>query len=230
MRVSRLDGNTETLVARPRSPSVLLGESRDQALAVSAYFGLGVEHILSGIDHLLFVLCLILLVPSLSGLLKTVTAFTLAHSFTLVLSALGLVRMAQAPVEASIALSILFLARELARKGAGDGLALRRPWTVAFLFGLLHGFGFAGALAEIGLPQDAIASALLLFNLGVEAGQLLFVLAAYPLVLWVRRHHGAPPTWTGFVPVYSIGAVAAFWWLQRMAPVLAPLTRHTALI
>ena len=227
VRVSYLDGSGEALVARPRTPRVMLDASRSQGLEVSAYFGLGVAHILGGTDHLLFVLCLILLVPSLRGLLKTVTEFTLAHSLTLALSALNLVHVAQPPVEATIALSILFLARELARRGSGQGIALRRPWAVAFVFGLLHGFGFAGALSEIGLPQGAIPSALLLFNLGVEAGQLVFIAMVYPVVLLVRRWHALWPRWSASVPVYAVGAVAGFWWLQRMLPIVGPVARQS---
>jgi hydrogenase/urease accessory protein HupE len=220
VRITYLDGNSEAQVARPRTPSVVLGAVQHQGLEVSAYFGLGVEHILSGIDHLLFVLCLMLLVPSVAGLLKTITAFTLAHSVTLALSALEIIHVPQPPVEATIALSILFLARELARKDAADGVAVRRPWAVAFVFGLLHGFGFAGALAEIGLPKEAISSALLLFNVGVETGQLMFVALVYPIVLLAQRWRSGWPRWTVPVPVYSVGAVSGFWFLQRIGPVL----------
>lgn len=220
VRITYLDGHSEAQVARPRTPAVVLGATQPQGLEVSAYFGLGVEHILSGIDHLLFVLCLILLVPSVTGLLKTITAFTLAHSLTLALSALEIIHVPQPPVEATIALSILFLARELARKDAANGIAVRRPWGVAFVFGLLHGFGFAGALAEIGLPKEAISSALLLFNVGVETGQLMFVAVVYPFVMLVRRWSSGWPLWTAPVPVYSVGAVSGFWFLQRLGPVL----------
>lgn len=221
VRVAWLDGRQETQIARPRSPAVTLGAVPAQGLAVSAYLGLGVAHILGGIDHLLFVFCLILLVPGVSMLLKTITAFTLAHSLTLGLAALGVVHVPAPPVEAVIALSILFLCRELAHASAPKrSLTARQPWVVAFIFGLLHGFGFAGALAEVGLPQDAIPSALFLFNVGVEAGQLAFVAGVWPLLWLVRRWHTVWPGWALPVPVYSVGTVAAFWWLQRMAPVL----------
>jgi hydrogenase/urease accessory protein HupE len=223
VRVAYVDGNHITAIARASTPEVTLGSEHSEALAVSGYFGLGVEHILTGIDHLLFVLCLILLVPSLSGLLKTITAFSVAHSITLLMSALQWVKVPQPPVEATIALSILFLARELARPPCANAMAFRRPWAVAFAFGLLHGFGFAGALAEVGLPQGDVPLALLLFNLGVEAGQLLFVAGVLPL-LWLLRKwtlQALPrQTWTTALPVYAVGAVAAFWWLQRMEPVL----------
>jgi len=220
VRVTYLDGHSESQVARPRTPQVVLDASTPQALAISAYFRLGVEHILGGIDHLLFVLCLIFLVPSLTGLFKTITAFTLAHSLTLVLAALGVVHVALPPVEATIALSILFLARELVRKDASAGMAVRRPWIVAFVFGLLHGFGFAGALSQIGLPQGAIPTALFLFNAGVETGQLVFVALVYPAVLLIRRWRAWWPRWSVPVPLYAVGAVAGFWFLQRMVPVL----------
>lgn len=230
VRVGYADGRSVSLIARPREPSVTLPAAEPHGLAVSAYLGLGVEHILTGIDHLLFVLCLILLVRGRLALLKTITAFTLAHSATLALSALGLVQLPQAPVEAAIALSILFLACELAKPQSRDGMAARRPWAVAFAFGLLHGFGFAGALAEVGLPQGDVPLALLLFNLGVEVGQLIFVAGVLLLLALARRARDltwplpfplpvAGPLLRG-VPVLAVGSLAAFWCLQRMAVVL----------
>lgn len=220
VRIEDADGRVRTLIARPKAPTVTLGDAEAHSLSVASYFGLGVAHILSGIDHLLFVLCLILLIPGWRGLVKTITAFTVAHSITLALAALGLVHVAQAPVEATIALSILFLARELALQDGSQRLAVRRPWAVAFAFGLLHGFGFAGALSEVGLPQGDIPAALLLFNLGVEAGQLAFVAAMAPLVAWLRNSSMAWPHWAAALPVYAVGSVAGFWWLQRMGPVI----------
>ena len=220
VRVAYLDGTSQSLVARPSNPFVKLVPVRGDPLAAPGYLLLGIEHILGGIDHLLFVLCLILLVPDLWGLLKTITAFTLAHSLTLALAALGFVQMPQAPVEATIALSILFLARELARQNGTQGVALRRPWIVAFAFGLLHGFGFASALAEVGLPTDDVPLALLLFNAGVEAGQLAFIAAVYPLVLLGRRWQRPGSRWVAALPVYAVGSVAGFWWLQRMVAVV----------
>ncbi len=223
VRLAFSDGRVVTHIARPRSPDVQLGgQLPAQGLSVSSYFGLGVDHILSGTDHLLFVLCLILLLPHWSGLLKTITAFTLAHSITLALSAFGWVHVAQLPVEATIALSILFLARELAVRHTAR-LTVQRPWAVAFAFGLLHGFGFAGALAEVGLAQGDIPTALLLFNLGVEAGQLAFVVVVVPLVLLARRwarNNGRRLRWVQAAPVYAIGGVASFWFLQRMQPIV----------
>ena len=141
---------------------------------VRTYFKLGVEHILLGFDHLLFVLALLFLVEGWRRLLGTITAFTVAHSLTLAAATFGWVQVPQAPVEAVIALSIMFVAVEILHRQRGrTGIATRKPWVVAFVFGLLHGLGFAGALREIGLPDDAIPLALAFFNVGVEAGQLL---------------------------------------------------------
>lgn len=232
VRVQYRDGSSESHIARIREPNVKMGQTPTPTFeqAVSSYFGLGVEHILTGVDHLLFVLCLLMLTPNLLSLFKTITAFTLAHSITLALSALQVVQVPQPPVEAAIALSILFLARERAFKykhqrsdhshSSGTSLTLQRPWIVAFIFGLLHGFGFAGALAEIGLPQGDIPTALLLFNLGVEAGQLAFVTCVVGVLWLLRRWQQLWPPWVVPLPVYAVGAVSGFWWLQRMVPVL----------
>jgi hydrogenase/urease accessory protein HupE len=185
------------------------------------YLRLGVEHILLGVDHLLFVLSLLILVEGTRRLVATITAFTLAHSLTLAGAALGFVHVPGPPVEAAIALSIMFVAAEIihGRHGTG-GLTRRFPWIVAFTFGLLHGFGFAGALNEVGLPNAAIPVALLCFNIGVELGQLLFVgsvLGALAMAGWIARRAGiAPPGWGWRVPPYAIGAVAAFWLVQRV--------------
>ena len=151
-------------------------------------------------------------------LVKTVTAFTVAHSITLGLATLGFVHVPSKPVEAVIALSIVFVAAEIvqARRGRA-GLAAQMPWIVAFTFGLLHGFGFAGALSEVGLPEGHIPVALLFFNLGVEAGQLLFVAAVLALVACARRIRVAWPRWAELVPPYAIGSVAMFWVIQRVA-------------
>lgn len=207
--------------------------ARQSTHAADGFFVLGIEHILSGPDHLLFVFALLLLVTRakrgepwraiVSTMAWTVTAFTLAHSLTLAGSVLGWVRLPSKPVEILIALSVLLLAVELTRKRTEHTLTARYPWAVAFLFGLLHGFGFAGVLREVGLPDEAIGQALLLFNLGVEAGQLLF-LAAVASVWWlVRRvrtpmHEHGPELLRGFewAAAYAIGVAAVFWCLQRM--------------
>jgi hydrogenase/urease accessory protein HupE len=181
------------------------------------YLALGVEHILSGIDHLLFVLALLLLVKGWRRLVATVTAFTVAHSLTLAAATLGFVQVAQRPVEAVIALSIVFAAAELVRLKSGQvSLTQRWPWAIAFTFGLLHGFGFAGALNEIGLPQQSIPLALLFFNAGVELGQLLFIAGVFAVGAIARRIAAPMPTWAPGLSAYAIGAVAAFWTIERV--------------
>lgn len=218
VRVEFADGTNQTKLLRPASPFMIV-EGPIGAFAVGAeYLRLGFDHILAGFDHLLFVLGLTLIVGGGWKLVKTITAFTVAHSITLALSTLGLVRVSQTPVEAAIALSIVFLARELSvMKQGRPGLTSRAPWLVAFIFGLLHGLGFAGALREIGLPQGDIPLALLAFNLGVEAGQLAFV-GVVLAVMWLgRRAYSAMlPRWSGQVPAYVIGTIAAFWTLERI--------------
>jgi hydrogenase/urease accessory protein HupE len=189
---------------------------------VRTYLALGFEHILSGVDHLIFVLALLILVKGTRRLIVTVTAFTLAHSLTLAGATLGFVNMPGPPIEASIALSIMFVASEIMHSRRGKpGLTARYPWIVAFVFGLLHGFGFAGALAQIGLPQASIPIALLFFNVGVEIGQLFFiasVLAALKLAREITRRIDLPrPAWARALPPYIIGSLAAFWTLQRLA-------------
>jgi hypothetical protein len=218
VRVEFADGTSQTQLLRPASPFMVV-EGPRSAFAVGAqYLRLGFDHILAGIDHLVFVLGLTLIVGGGWRLVKTITAFTVAHSITLALSTLGHVRVSQAPVEAAIALSIVFLARELLMLRQGHpGLTSYAPWLVAFIFGLLHGLGFAGALREIGLPQGDIPLALLAFNLGVEAGQLAFVAVVLVLIAAGKRiFSNTLPNWLGQVPAYTIGTVAAFWTLERI--------------
>ncbi len=218
VRVEFLDGSAQTDLLRPTSATMTI-DGPKTALAVGVeYAVLGFDHILAGIDHLVFVLGLTLLVGGGWMLVKTITAFTVAHSITLALSTLGLVRVSQAPVEAVIALSIVFLARELLLKHRGQsGLTARAPWLVAFVFGLLHGLGFAGALREIGLPPGDIPLALLAFNLGVEAGQLAFVATILVVLALVQRAFAnAVPKWATQIPAYAIGTVAAFWTIERI--------------
>jgi hydrogenase/urease accessory protein HupE len=195
------------------------GSLRQTALR---YLGLGIEHILLGIDHLLFVLGLLLIVRGAWMLIKTITAFTLAHSITLALATLGLVRVPAPPVDAAIALSIAFLAAEIvhARRGR-PGLAARKPWLVAFAFGLLHGLGFAGALTQLGLPPGEVPAALLFFNLGVEIGQLLFVALVLALGWALRQLQVSWPRWAAPLPAYAIGTLAAFWLIERVSGMLA---------
>ncbi len=221
VRLELQNGDSRTHLLRPDTPSVILGgqEDGDSSLPVSGYLLLGVEHILWGIDHLLFVLALLLIVRGRWLLLKTITAFTVAHSITLALATLGVARFPSASIEAVIALSIVFLASELLRleRGEGESLTVRQPWIAAFGFGLLHGFAFAGALAEIGLPQGQIPAALFLFNVGVELGQLAFVAMAGVVFLSLRRALADPPDWIRLGPAYAIGAIASFWLIERVA-------------
>ncbi len=181
------------------------------------YTIIGVEHILMGIDHLLFVFALLLIVVGWKRLIGTITAFTLAHSITLVAATLGWLSVPQAPVEAVIALSILFLAVEIIHSQQGKvGLAERSPWLIAFIFGLLHGFGFAGALAEVGLPEQSIPQALLFFNVGVELGQLIFVFAVLCVAFIVKKMFAQNVLRKGERAIaYVIGSLAAFWLIER---------------
>ncbi|MGF1611094.1 MAG: HupE/UreJ family protein [Kiloniellales bacterium] len=217
LRMEFRDGRVQTNLIKPTSPSVEIQGPRPVLAVAAGYFVMGVEHILLGVDHLLFVLGLVLIVRGAVLLVKTITAFTVAHSLTLALATLGLVRVPQAPVEAVVALSIVFLASELVRRHRGESsLTARHPWLVAFAFGLLHGFGFAGALAEVGLPATDIPLALLTFNIGVEAGQLLFV-AQLLVLLWLGpRMIALPPRWLQGAPSYAIGSLAAFWLIERV--------------
>jgi hydrogenase/urease accessory protein HupE len=218
VRIERSDGTTLVTRLSPAEPSFVVEASPSAMKVAGTYAGLGVEHILLGIDHLLFVLALLILVEGRRRLVGTITAFTVAHSLTLGAATLGFVSVPQTPVEAIIALSIVFVASEIIRARQGNpGLAQRWPWIVAFTFGLLHGFGFAGALTEIGLPAQAVPLALLFFNVGVEAGQLLFIAAVGVVIVAARRLALPQPAWAWRVPAYGIGAVAAFWTIERVA-------------
>jgi len=179
---------------------------------------MGTTHILSGFDHLLFVLALMLIVPGYWMLFKTITAFTVAHSISLGLAALGFVHVPPGPTEAVIALSILFLAVEVVHSRQGKaGLTKRAPWIVAFIFGLFHGLGFAGALSEVGLPEHAIPLALFMFNVGVESGQILFVGGVLAVAAVLRRVPIAWPAGSWRLMPYTIGSLAAFWTIQRVS-------------
>lgn len=227
VRIERLDGTTQVTRLTPSAPSFVV-KAAPRALEVArTYTTLGVEHILTGFDHLLFVLALLIITRGGAKLVKTVTAFTVAHSITLSASTLGFVHIPQQPVEAVIALSIVFVAAEILRTSEGrESLAARAPWIVAFTFGLLHGFGFAGALSEIGLPQGNIPLALLFFNLGVEIGQLLFIGVALVAVVVARlavtkiAHMIRGPFVTraaNALAAYTIGGTAMFWVIERVA-------------
>ena len=216
VRVHHADGRLESHVLRPNTPLVTLGAETGRAQRYASYFLLGFEHILQGVDHLLLVLALMLIVTDRWTLLKAITAFTVAHSITLALATLGYVSVPAAPLEASIALSILFLGPEIVRRWRGQtSLTIRHPWIVAFAFGLLHGFGFATGLAEIGLPRPEIPGALLFFNLGVEGGQIVFV-ALLLLLDWSWRAVQIRPTpVTRLAPAYLIGGLGAYWTIDR---------------
>jgi hydrogenase/urease accessory protein HupE len=191
--------------------------------ASKRYTTLGVGHILDGIDHLLFVLGLLLLVRGKWLLVKTITAFTLAHSITLGMATFGLINMPSRPVESVIALSIVLLAVEILRAERGKyGLSYRFPWIIAFGFGLIHGLGFAGALADIGLPQKEIPIALLFFNVGVEVGQLLFVLFFLLVSLVIKQLRFAWPCWSRMIPAYIIGIVSCYWLIERVGTIVFP--------
>ena len=217
VRIARLDGTTQTESLNPAEPIFTVTASPGPWEVAGAYFVLGVEHILGGIDHLLFVLALLLLVRNLPRLLLTITAFTVAHSLTLVGATLGCIAVPGPPVEAVIALSIVFVAAEVIHEQQGRAsLTARAPWIVAFAFGLLHGLGFAGALAEVGLPATAIPLALLMFNVGVEAGQVLFVAALVAVAQLLRRVSPLPFPLVSRAVSYVIGSLAAFWTIERM--------------
>ena len=222
VRVERSDGTVQLERVLPVEPRFMVIASPGSLDVVRTYTVLGIEHILTGFDHLLFVLALLLLVQGKRRLIATVTAFTVAHSLTLFAATFGWVRVPGPPVEAMIALSIVFVATEIVHGKQGPpGLTKRFPWTVAFVFGLLHGLGFAGALAEVGLPQASIPTALLFFNVGVEIGQLLFILLVFVIIALGRRvsHWLAltTPEWLWRVPPYSIGGLASFWAVQRIS-------------
>lgn len=217
VRIGWSGGGVEMHRLKPDTPVFTVEGAQTWSVIAVSYFRLGVDHILSGIDHLLFVLALMLLISSGWMLVKTITAFTIAHSITLSGAALGHLSLPQAPVEAVIALSIVFVASELLKlRGDGRRLSQSYPWMVAFAFGILHGFGFAGALKEIGLPQTDVPLALVTFNIGVEAGQLLFVgavLLAYRLFTLAVAVPRSPALTVGG---YSIGIIAAFWLIERL--------------
>lgn len=222
VRLQRLDGTTQVTRLMPSAPSFVVQALPQSNQMAATYLKLGVEHILGGIDHLLFVLALLILVKGKRQLITTVTAFTIAHSLTLAGATLGFMHVPGPPVEAAIALSIVFVATEIIHSRQGRiGLTERFPWIVAFTFGLLHGFGFASALSEVGLPQSDIPVALLLFNVGVEVGQLLFIAAVFAVIAsarYVTRHLTLlQQTWSWRIPPYVIGSLAMFWVIQRIA-------------
>ena len=218
VRISQADGSVQAARLTPDQPTVVITGSPSWTATARTYFYLGVEHILFGIDHLLFVFALLLLIRDPWMLVKAITAFTVAHSITLAAASLGWANVPQAPVEAVIALSIMFVAAEIIRQARGQlDLAARSPWIVAFLFGLLHGFGFGGALKEIGLPQNDVPLALLTFNLGVEVGQLMFIAAVLVIKVIADRLVSPGLPWLRGALAYATGCIAAFWFVERMS-------------
>ena len=217
VRMEFADGSTWVKRLTAAEPAALI-PLRQSAWAVAGeYLQLGVEHIVGGKDHLLFVLGLLLLVRGLRRLVKTITAFTVSHSVTLTLAALGFVHVPQPPVEAVIALSIVFVATEIAKRRDGPpSLAERQPWLVAFTFGLLHGLGFAGGLSAAGLPAGHIPTALLFFSSGVELGHFAFVATALTAATVLRQLPFNPPPLVRRIPAYAIGCIAMFWLIQRV--------------
>jgi hydrogenase/urease accessory protein HupE len=221
-RLVRLDGTVQLERILPVGARFVVRASPGQMEVVRTYTVLGLEHILTGFDHLLYVLAMLILVSGWRRIVVTMSAFTATHSLTLTAATLGWVQVPQPPVEACIALSIIFVAREIvqARRGRA-GLTARWPWAVSFTFGLMHGFGFAGALAEVGLPAGAIPAALLFFNVGVELGQLIFVASVLALIATgrslARRLQVRQPDWLWRVAPYAIGGFASFWLVERVA-------------
>ncbi len=217
LRLELLSGVSHSKLLSPSKSSYRVPKDASSWQIVQTYSWLGITHILLGFDHLLFVFALLLIVKNMRRLLWTVTAFTLAHSLTMVAATLDIVHLPQAPVEAIIALSILFLAMEIIHEKQGKiGLTSRYPWIIAFIFGLLHGFGFAGALAEIGLPQEAIILALIFFNIGVELGQLMFVATVvFTVVILQRLTYPALLYKLQTSVVYMIGGISSFWLIER---------------
>lgn len=224
VRLNRMDGTTMTAVARPSKPYAQLRGERTWYITAGEYISLGFHHILQGIDHLLFVLGLLLIVKGRMTLLKTITAFTVAHSITLGIATLGYASVPLPPLNAAIALSIMFLGPEIVRSWRGDtSMTIRYPWVVAFLFGLLHGFGFASGLSTVGMPKAEIPLSLLFFNAGVELGQLVFVLTALALARSFRVLEVRWPRLVEVLPGYAVGSLGAYWTIQRTVILLGSL-------
>ena len=223
LRVHLLDGSTHTAILRPNTPTFEIPARESRKEVALATWKMGVIHILEGFDHLLFLLALMLIVTGFWPLVKTITAFTVAHSITLALATLGVVHFPSAPTEAVIALSIVFLAAEVVRKRQGETVLTERyPWVVAFGFGLIHGLGFAGALSKIGIPEPEVPLALLMFNLGVETGQIAFVAVVALALAGIRRIPVTPPRGAWRIAPYAIGGLATFWTIQRLLSMIPP--------
>ena len=216
VRITRLDGSQASQVVRPTQPFAELRGERPWHESSREYLVLGFNHILMGIDHLLFVLGLLIIVRGPRMLIKTITAFTVAHSITLAIATLGYATIPGPPLNAAIALSILFLGPEIVRVWRGQtSFTIRHPWVVAFGFGLLHGFGFASGLSTVGMPKAEIPLALLMFNIGVEIGQIVFVVLILLIQQALRVLQFRWPRWVDFAPGYAIGSLGAMWTIQR---------------
>ena len=222
VRVQLRDGRRSTTLVHPSQPWIEIASMRGPLAVAGGYVLAGIHHILLGVDHLLFVLGLLLIVKDRWMLVKTISSFTLAHSITLAIATLGYGSVAAAPLNAAIALSILFLGPEIVRAWRGEtSWTIRHPWLVAFAFGLLHGFGFASGLVTLGLPRSEIPIALLSFNVGVEAGQLLFVVL---ILLLERAFRVLEVRWPRLIeglPGYAVGSLGAYWTIQRVVMLLS---------
>jgi len=225
VRFEMLDGRNWTVIVRPSQPWVEMAAAQTWVETAGAYVMEGVRHILYGPDHLLFVLGLMLIVKGRWTLLKTVTAFTVAHSITLAIATFGYANVPAPPLNAAIALSILFLSPEIVRTWRGEtSFTIRHPWVVAFAFGLLHGFGFATALTNAGLPRQELPLALVSFNVGVELGQLGFIAVVLAVQQTLRALQIRWKGWVKLLPGYAVGSIGAFWTIERVAT-LAGLMR-----
>jgi hypothetical protein len=221
VRIKLLDGRSWSVIVHPSQPYIEIAAPKGHLAVAAGYVLEGIRHIALGADHLLFLLGLLLIVGDRWMLIKTITAFTLAHSITLALATLGYASLPVAPLNAAIALSILFLGPEIVRVWRGEtSFTIRHPWVVAFAFGLLHGFGFASALTSAGLPRAELPLALLSFNVGVEIGQLGFVVLVLLLERAFRVLEIRWPHWVTALPGYTVGSLGAFWTLQRVALLL----------
>ena len=221
VRVEMLDGRKSTMIVHPSQPWVQVAASQTRLTVVGSFIVEGIRHILFGADHILFVLGLLLIVKSRWMLLKTITAFTVAHSITLGIATLGYADAPVLPLNAAIALSILFLGPEIVRSWRGEmSFTIQHPWVVAFAFGLLHGFGFASALTSAGLPRAEMPLALLSFNVGVEVGQVSFVGLVLLLERSFRTLQVRWPRFAEALPGYAVGSLGALWTIQRMAILL----------
>jgi len=217
VRVKLRDGTEHSAILRSGTSSFTIPEQATRVDLAISYWRMGTIHILEGYDHLLFLLTLLLIVSGIWPLLKTVTAFTLAHSLTLALATLGLLYIPPVPTEAVISLSIVLLAVEVVRKNQGQlTLSERYPWLIAFTFGLVHGLGFAGALSEIGVPPNEVPLSLLMFNVGVETGQVMFVVVVSLMLAGLHRLHSHSALTLERATPYVIGSVAMFWTIQRI--------------